>query len=614
MALGVEIPFFVDFQNVKEAGAGLKKAVGDSGKAAGKALSGSLTTAIKKVGKSFDGLEEKADKFASLGGKAARVPLPGFALLGDAVDRVGQTISLLSNPIGVAIASFGALFAAVTASVGAVVLGTAAVVGLVAASGELEKAIKGLEKIEGFGISKADSENLENARTAMASLGSIVAQGSLEIASMWAPAIERVTVLLLAFGLAAVDAFSEARKGVGSFHALMVESVQNSITAYNPLFKVLKGLVRTLEFIGVVAAGSAKKLEAVTNELLETATLDVLSKTEAGLVSVELAAGQYLSRAEELVQTQKDLNQEMVKTADIKPFLTAAEGWQAIADAQIEAQTLLRDFETQRMSQVQLINEEYRIQAEQIQELIKLGADEVALTQLQIDLLEERNQKLAAAQAPIVETSDIAEEWAARQAEILEDTIKMRAVMKGTAKVMGGMSALLDEIAGQQKGIFIASKALSIGEILLNGAVATIRAFAELGPVGGALAAAGVIASTIASSLATAKSVTAEFATGGIARASGGGVVDGGGNPRVSALLEDREGVLNQRAMGILGADNLQRLNEGVSPKPPPSPRIYFRDRDIAHLVGRTMDGANELGDRVRNMQGPVGVLQSWTV
>lgn len=84
-------------------------------------------------------------------------------------------------------------------------------------------------------------------------------------------------------------------------------------------------------------------------------------------------------------------------------------------------------------------------------------------------------------------TADMQTEMQQRQAMSLLDT---------TATTLGSIASMIDQSNEDAKAAY---KTLAIAQVLIASAVAAIRAFADLGPIGGAIAAVGIAAGTTAS-------------------------------------------------------------------------------------------------------------------
>ena len=133
------------------------------------------------------------------------------------------------------------------------------------------------------------------------------------------------------------------------------------------------------------------------------------------------------------------------------------------------------------------------------------------------------------------------------------------------ASVLAVLSAQEDAAAKRARSERKAAKkawdmqqALSIGQTFAAGAVALIKAVAELGPVAGGIAAVGIAAAT-AASIATITSQKPSFHSGGVV----GGSANGQGE--VSARLLPGEALLNRQATNALGPSGVAALNSGAS-------------------------------------------------
>ena len=125
-----------------------------------------------------------------------------------------------------------------------------------------------------------------------------------------------------------------------------------------------------------------------------------------------------------------------------------------------------------------------------------------------------------------------ANEEALHQAKITKikdaETKKQQKVEAQYSKTIGGMrnqvanqaidalSSMTEEGSKAHKVLFLASKALAVGQILVNTQVAAVRALAELGPVAGPPAAATITSLGYASAGIVAATALAGVAHGGL--------------------------------------------------------------------------------------------------
>ena len=133
------------------------------------------------------------------------------------------------------------------------------------------------------------------------------------------------------------------------------------------------------------------------------------------------------------------------------------------------------------------------------------------------------------------------------------------------ASIASALSAQEDAAAKRARSERKAARAawqtqqdLNIAQTFAAGAVALIQAFAQLGPVAGAIAGIGIAAAT-AASIATISSQKPAFHSGGVV----GGSANGQGE--VSARLLPGEALLNRQATNALGPSGVAALNSGAS-------------------------------------------------
>lgn len=115
---------------------------------------------------------------------------------------------------------------------------------------------------------------------------------------------------------------------------------------------------------------------------------------------------------------------------------------------------------------------------------------------------------------------------------------------------------LSDHMAKEARRAFIADRAASILEVEIQGAIATITALAQLGPIAGAFAAIGVQTATQTAAALIANKPVPEF--------------PGGLSPdhRQLVAVQRGEPVLSRRAAQLLPPGMLDRLEAGEAPRP----------------------------------------------
>lgn len=171
------------------------------------------------------------------------------------------------------------------------------------------------------------------------------------------------------------------------------------------------------------------------------------------------------------------------------------------------------------------------------------GAETAARLQEEAEALDEvaaATRRAAEADAKLAAAAELA---ADRQAEL-------DSIMNASIGAMGGFFDLAGVMAGDNAED---QKALAIAQTTINGLVAGIRAFSDLGPIAGGIAAAGIAASTAAA--------LAQIASQPVPTMHSGGLVGGIGDTPINA--QGGEAVLNRQAVAGIGADGVEALNAG---------------------------------------------------
>tara|TARA_R110001606_G_scaffold396811_1_gene571688 strand:+ start:19148 stop:20869 length:1722 start_codon:yes stop_codon:yes gene_type:complete len=171
------------------------------------------------------------------------------------------------------------------------------------------------------------------------------------------------------------------------------------------------------------------------------------------------------------------------------------------------------------------------------------GAETAARLQEEAEALDEvaaATRRAAEADAKLAAAAELA---ADRQAEL-------DSIMNASISAMGGFFDLAGAMAGDNAED---QKALAIAQTTINGLVAGIKAFADLGPIAGGIASLGIAASTAAA--------IAQISSQSIPTMHSGGLVGGIGDTPINA--QGGEAVLNREAVAGLGAEGVEALNSG---------------------------------------------------
>ena len=160
-----------------------------------------------------------------------------------------------------------------------------------------------------------------------------------------------------------------------------------------------------------------------------------------------------------------------------------------------------------------------------------------------------------------------AEQRAADEEAIQRSRDKMMFAAESTTMFLSGMSEAIGqtlENTGQMSAEAAArlhklNQAAAIGDIITNAAVAVMKGFAQLGPVGGGINAAAMAALSTAQIAAVATQPAPEFDVGGMVGSRGFG-----GPDQVGASLLTGEAVLDRQTVrNIGGADGVRALQRG---------------------------------------------------
>ena len=494
---GVIIPVAFDLSALQTLGQSVQNAAKRAADALGPALDKGVSKPLDKVGaklatvgaqigKTKEGLE----KFGSI---------PGVAIASRAVGMLGGAVGLLANPVGLAVAGFAALTSVVTVGTGAFLAAGVGVVGLVAGSAKLEAAAKSLKQV-GLGISDDDAWRLRDARTSLDVLGAVAARFGLSVANDVAPYVERGAILLTALGLAGVQAFDKAGGAVTLFKGVFVGTVDAVLRQANPMLAAFEGITKGLAAVaratGQVelatrldnaASGVADLASALTDKLQGAAT--------GGLRQLEDYTGGYLNISEALIASLS----EQEKAANALHDQVAANAKDMTAFYAGFTNEFIADLHAQNA---------------------ELAKQKAAQIQTQTDIA----KAAVASQAAIADSQRKFDAELLARKQAIAEAIKRGQVAEftGALDTIGGIAegaTSLLAIAGegtrkQQKAAWKATQALTVASTLANGAAAAIRAFVDLGPVGGAIASASIIGPAIVSAIQTIKQQKPQFHAG----------------------------------------------------------------------------------------------------
>lgn len=252
-------------------------------------------------------------------GKGAKKAEKAMSDTGQAAEDLGDVVGLPVDKIKKLASGFGALSApaaVVIGSIGAVAVGaglmTAAIVGSVTAAKDLVKYLKPLAGIEGFGFSKAQVAQIQKANDSLQAIGVIVKQVVARLGAEFAPAVEKVSFLLVKFGLIALDTFNSFADGHDILRELARFMVGGLIDAMVPVISGLVNISQAMADLARAAGqdGLAKQLDKVKDRWTDFKDA-IADKAVDGLIGginrLDAATGDYDGRARKLIGSMKSL-------------------------------------------------------------------------------------------------------------------------------------------------------------------------------------------------------------------------------------------------------------------------------------------------------------------
>jgi hypothetical protein len=571
-------------KSVVRAESAAKKAYKATAKAAAEAAKAS-DKANKEI---KDGVLELAD--------LAGLPADGFK-------KLEAGLVALVSPAGMAAVAIGA---AGLAAAGAV----AGIYAAVRSGDELARTlqnIKGLDKIEGFGIDAQALKSLDAANAAIDSLSVIAQRLVVELGAEFAPAVEGAALFLVKLGLAGLDAFQAIAEGEGVMRSLATFAAGKLVDALTRPVEALVGMVETTESLARVLGQDAiaDKLAVVGDtwdgiKATITDGLVDLAVSAAGVATGQLSdlTADYDERARALVGTLERHNaaqRDGGKAAEVakkraEEYLAALEKIEGITTAatvaQLSAEDKLRAAANARIAEVGELQAQAASRAAGDAEKILAVEEASAAARLAIE---------GELQASIGELRDQEAQKAAERAERIAAAeaaaaAKLQADLYSTAQTfLGGVESLLastSDAMGEsaEKGArraFIAAQAIAAVQATmaaLKAGAEAAAAVAGIPIVGPALALPAGIATFAALEGAFVAKIAAQEPpsfgdTPGVQFSPGGGLVEFAPGDYFAAAKDPAE--LLQQAMAM-GASSGPRAAAPASPRraapPPPSP------------------------------------------
>lgn len=553
-------------KEAKEAVKALRKSFLTAEKAAKKAAKvqgKSFKKAAKEIDESAEKTGEGLKRMAqAVGGKTGE--------MAGRVEALGQSVAALATPLGAGTAAAVAMTAAVTGL-------AAGMVAAVFAADDFIDDLKELQGLEGFELLPAEQvEAIENVNASLDAIGAIAKQATVVLAGEFAPAMEQAAVAVVALNLAMLDGIRQVADAVDLFQVLGDAMIDGLMGPIDLVVSGLAGMVKALALVAEAAGQDelAGKLTDATTAMAQLRKqISTAGLLEAASLTIDLAdsTGNYSARARELIGSLEELDatQTSVKasTQDLSAEIDAitekslASFRKALEAEQKALQQVAAIGTAARKSQLtaeQALQREYADQLLAIHALSTAHQDNLAI------------QDEAAAARLALEKEYFAELGALRDADAAKEQAAIEARRNDSAALAKSLiqtgdmltQARLENIdttteAGKTEAsrMFATQKALAIVTALIDGALATSKAFAQFGPPPSpaGIAAAAAAAAQTSAAVALIAAQKPEFPMGGI--------VPSMDHQLISA--QPGEAVLNRQAVNRLGPSGIDALNNG---------------------------------------------------
>lgn len=585
--------------NVRQGFQGAFDKAGSAGKQAMSTIKGAVDSAATRVSNAVG----KVEKFGASLKSAGKLPIPGLRDLGDTIEDAGEALAKL-GPAGIA---------------GVAIVGLGAVA--VGAFKVVDAAVAAADRLEKLGATDAVTpeqlERLHRAGDAIGGMSAAADVATVAIGSALAPAVERVSTgaadlaLFVAKVTSAVDTGALSVNSYGSLLAsLALGPLKLVIDASVSLHRIMG---TNTEFIETQAkafddyadsvAANAFAVHADTEAQREALAMQTDSAsliehvTEARIKDTQAAK----DRAKAAVEAEKAIADAEKKRAETVAALFAAAD-QAVSDAhwqqEMDAHQRVID-----MKKIMLAETVKQAEAE------RASAAAVDATAAAVDAAGEAIQR----------STRFSVDWKS-VLETLPDQIGT--IADAFSSVADGVSDLLQvqidryaEMgdAGKEQAtvLWAIQQELAIAQTWAAAAVAAVQAMAQLGPVAGPIAVGGIVASTVAASLAQIASASPEFDVGtGHALPYGAGMQQ----DQFVATLSAGEGVLTRQGVENAGGpQGVRDLNAGHARNDGPMQvDIVFRGRTVDRMMTSAVQSGGAMAALLDSMTAPPGVARVW--
>jgi len=547
-----------------------KKATAASKRAA-KASAKAQTKAARDVAKAWD--KQVGD-----------IKRGGAAAFGDIVNKITDvTDGLVAlGPAGATAAvAIGGIGAAAFGAAAAAAVATTAIIAIVATADELIARVEHLETV-GLGIDDGDVASIDRANDSFTALADVAALFSIELAANMAPMVERVATLMVAAGLAGLDAFKDLNDGatlVGSTFRAMVNGV------LIPFENTLRGMAQTViifkDLMGLEVTDSLRKAAAEGD-----AVALVFGVVDESLTELESSSGDYLKKAKDMI-TQEGVHRIELqgKKEDLDKAAKATENLSKVTEEAIS---------TEMDAAVAAEIERIRLAQQETDELETMNNAQKAWRD------KDREERLAG----IAKLKDAAIDAAAAVTSAIIDGINNRSKAADeamTARLDAAQEELdakdsfseadkkrqqrIDDVRkAMARKRFRAEKAASMSQIVISTAAAMLKAAALTPlPAGAPFVAAAAGLGAVQLGIAAAQKPPSFH----IGRAP----------DETPATLLKTEAVLDSRATAALGGpDAVRELTQTGSMQQGGGMSADDAGRALAKFVARELRGEGELG------------------
>lgn len=508
----------------------------------------------------------------------------------DRIEKLGQAVGLVSGPLA-------AMAGGAAAAAAAVGLAAAATVSLVRSAIDLEREIGPLRE-QGLlpPLPPGYAEQLEEADNAMRGATTAAQALVVQVGGALAPAVEWAAVAAGELVNSVMDS-GDTLRGFGqiikSGVIVWLQTLADWALRIPALYANMAGIVGdALSSIGFGDIGS--KLSKVSDDFLDfknsigsSLVNGAIDDWNTGVLLMGRTADVTGGSIKKLGEAQHSLGDKTSGTSK-----ASKEAAQASKDAERAARDLAKAYEdvaaitaeasdsggsaewdlwmaaSERLAVLDEIAKRYENQPDL---LAKTAAAEAAVNTQLIDQI--REQRAVEAEELEKAKQTLHERDLARAKELADHEAMLQrqriAGAQAVATFAGGVSDLMMQRASANAEHdrrlahkqFKLGKATAIAQATINGALAVTRAFAELGPIAGALAAGGIMAAT-AAQIGVIASQKPAFDRGGMIQ--GGRMAD---QVPINAL--PGEAVLSRGAVRAVGGQaGVDRLNRGESGAP----------------------------------------------